>query len=166
MLASVPSAPLAKRIVAVATSSIPSWPWKLADVRADPVDRRPTRNAEHVDVVDAVLEQRAGAGERAVAAPRRAVVALDRDELVVAEHHAHHPAGGRLVDEVLGPQVRRRTTQHQADLVDDTGVGDTLGHLLGRGRASKASGFSQKIARPRAAALSTWRGCSLVHVQM
>ena len=94
MLASVPSAPLSKRTVAVATSSIPSWPWKLvvwALTRVDLADEE----AQHVDVVDAVLEQRAGPGEGAVAPPRRAVVALDRDELVVAEDDAHHRAGGR-----------------------------------------------------------------------
>jgi len=61
--------------------------------------------AQHVDVVDAVLQQRAGAHQRPVGAPCAGVVTLDGDELVVAEHHGHQPAGGRLVDEVLGPQV-------------------------------------------------------------
>ena len=74
------------------------------------------------------------------------------------------PAAG-VVDEVLGPQIRRRAAQHEADLVDDAGLGDHRRHLLARHARSNASGFSQKTARPRAAALSTWRECSLVHVQ-
>ena len=58
-----------------------------------------------------------GADERPVAPPRRVVVALDRDELVVAEHDRHHAAGGRVVDQVLRPVVRRGAAQHEADLV-------------------------------------------------
>ena len=73
---------------------------------------------------------------------------LDRDELVVAEHHRHHPTGSRVVDEVLGPVVRERATQHEADLVGEPGPGDLRGHRLGCRRCSTANGFSQKIGEP------------------
>ena len=66
---------------------MPSCPWKLVDVRADPIDLA-DQYAQHVDVVDAVLEQRARSGERAIAAPCGLVVTLDRDELIVAEDDA------------------------------------------------------------------------------
>ena len=106
---------------------------EVGGVRADPLDR-PAEQVEHVDVVDAVLEQRAAADEAAVGAPRGAVVALHRDELVVAHHHRHQPTGGRIVDEVLGLEERRRAAQHEADLVDDPGVEGEVGHLLGGGQ--------------------------------
>jgi hypothetical protein len=81
-------------------------PMKVGGVRADALDVA-NEVAEHVDVVDAVFQQRAGAHQRAVRAPGGGVVALDRDELIVAEHHAHHSAGRRVVDEVASPQERR-----------------------------------------------------------
>ena len=94
------------------------------------------------------------------------VVALDGDELVVAEHDGHHPAGGRVVDEVLGPEVGGRAAQHEADLVGDArGVGQ-VGHRARASAVVNASGFSQNTCSPRATAASQQRGCSLVQVQM
>ena len=67
---------------------------------------------------------------------------------------------------MLRPQVGGRAPQHQPDLVDDAGLGDRSTAIRSAVATSNANGFSQKIARFRAAAFSTWRRCSLVHVQM
>ena len=95
---------------------MPSWPWNSA---ACPVTslRRPEEELEQVEVVDRVFEQRAGPDLVAVGAPGRVVHALDRDELVVAEHHAHHAPALGLIDQTLEKQEGGRIAQHQADLI-------------------------------------------------
>ena len=50
--------------------------------------------AQHVDIVDAVLQQSAGPDQRLVCAPCTGVVALDWNELVVAKDDGHHAPGG------------------------------------------------------------------------
>ena len=112
----------------------------------DPVERGRARRddldaadeeLEHVDVVHRVLEQRACARLLDVTSPRRGVVALDRDELIVSEHDAHHRSRLGSRDDVSEPKERGRASQHEPDLVGDTRSGDRLGHRsgprLGRG---------------------------------
>ena len=59
---------------------------------ADRLDRA-AHPLHHVDVMDRVFEQRAAATPSGIDAPRRSVVALDRDELVIAERHRQQAAG-------------------------------------------------------------------------
>ena len=83
---------------------------------------------QHVEVVDRVLEQGARAGLGDVAAPRRPVAALHRDELVVAEHHAHRsPARGVGGDRLQEPE-RGRVPEHEPDLIHHAGALHRLGH--------------------------------------
>lgn len=93
-------------MLTVITSSMPSWPWWVRGQRAD---RRhwPDEEVEQVDVVDRVLEQCAGTGAGDIGSPRRAVVTLDRDELVVAEHDRQWRAGGGIGDQVTSHDERR-----------------------------------------------------------
>src|SRR3954469_8538223 len=78
----------------------PVMAMEVGRVRTDVTDL-PDEESQHVDVVNAVLEQRARPGQVAVAAPRGAVMALNGDELVVSEDDSHHRAGRMVVDEML-----------------------------------------------------------------
>ena len=129
---------------------------------ATPVDRS-EHPLEDVEVVDRVLEQRARPGLGRVGPPRRAVLALDRDVLVVAEHDAHHPAALGPVHRVAQVDERGRVAQHQADLVDHARPPHRVGHGDGR---LEVDG-QRLLAEHREVALddrSTRRGCSAVQV--
>ena len=85
--------------------------------------------AQHVDVVDRVLEQRPAARLVHVGAPCRRVEALDREVLVVPEDGREGSAVLALGDEVGRGPEHRRVPQHEADLVRD--VSKDTGKALG-----------------------------------
>ncbi len=103
---------------------------KRSRARRDDLDAA-DEELEHVDVVHRVLEERARSGLLDVTSPGRRVVALDRDELVVSKHDAHHRAGLGSRDDVPEPEERGRASQHETDLIGHSRSGDRLGHRSG-----------------------------------
>ena len=90
--------------------------------------------AQDVDVMDGVLDQASSAGHGHVAAPRRAVQALDREVLVVAKDRRHGRAELVRGEQVPQGPEHRGGAQHQADLGGHAGTGDHVGQCLGAGQ--------------------------------
>ena len=103
---------------------------------------------EHVEVVDGVLDERAGARLGGIAAPRRAVVPANRDELVVAEDHAHRAAAVGIGDEVAQDIERGRAPQDQPDLVGDARGRHDLGHGTGIGDGRRQRLLAEDVEPP------------------
>ena len=108
--------------------------------------------AQHVDVVDRVLEQRAAARLFDVGPPVGAVHALGREVLVVAQHRGQRPP---VADRTRRPRPRRRNTGAWRS-TSPTWCGTLLEQRAPTSSHSAsvgASGFSQKTgdaaARPR-----------------
>ena len=104
----------------------------LSNGAADRIDR--TAHPLHdVDVVNRVLEERAAPAPSGIDSPRRSVVALDRDELVVAERHGEQPARPRIGEQGAGVHELRGEAQDQPDLVHHPGRFDCVDHPLRNG---------------------------------
>ena len=99
-----------------------------------------------------------------VGAPRRAVHALDREVLVVAEHDGHRPAVPTRRHRVGERGEHRRVAQHEPDLVRATRAAASA--IVRHSSIVGASGFSQKTARSRATAARTASAWPAVQVQI
>ena len=82
-------------------------PTMAVEIRLSGTDRmnRSDKGVQHVDVMNAVFQESSGTGFARIASPRRPVMALDRDELIIAENDAHDPSGRRLRDELSSHQI-------------------------------------------------------------
>ncbi len=96
-----------------------------------------------VDVVDRVLQQRAAACAGGVDPPVRAVVALDRNELIVAKRHREQATGALIGEQRLGVQELWHEPQDQTDLTRDLGSFDGVDHSLGRRSVDRERLFAE-----------------------
>ena len=142
---------------------MPGLPWNVLDLPLTD-DRRAEQPLERVDVVDRVLEHRAGSGLLGVGAPGGAVHPLHGEELVVAQHRGLDAAAARILDLVLELEERRAAAEHEPDLVHHAGGRDRRRPSPGRRRARWRAASRRTPAAPRSTAAATRRGCSLVQV--
>ena len=128
--------------VAAAVSSMPGIAEATRGARGD-LDRIAERPAQHVDVVDRVLDHRSAARVRDIAAPGRAVEALHREVLVVAHHRREHAAVLARRDRAREFAEHRRPPQHETR--PDAERARARPRPASAVARSGASGFSQKI---------------------
>ena len=111
----------------MSASSMPVCPWNSAEwpltIRAGP-RRNSSRSRSWIECSSRVP----GTDLVDLGSPRRVVHALDRDELVVAEHDAHHPPTLGVVDHALQHQERGRVAQHETYLIGHARGSHRLDH--------------------------------------
>ena len=117
------------------TSSIPGAPFRYTGYAVESRDR-PEHPGEHVDIVHAMLGQRATGGERRIVAPEARMRAANRE---IPGRRASSPRGScRPPDRSpgrAGHRVDGREAHHQTDLPD------------ARPRAPIAAGISSGVGR-------------------
>ena len=126
---SVPNAPLSNSNRATVASSIRVSPWCCRAIAL--TDRTGPKIQRRMSTSWIECSSSAPRPARArICPPRRRVLALDRQVLVVGEVDRHHVARSLVIEEVANHHVAGQEAEDQPDLVDDAGLFDVSDHLL------------------------------------
>ena len=136
-------------------SSMPAWPKRVADPRRDGLGIAEDP-AEHVDVVDRVLDERAATGRRRHPCARSN--RRDPGSGSTGRRATSSRAAGRSFPDATSSAARANTGAYRS--TSPTWCGTRASSVATRSQSAYvgASGFSQKTARPASTAARLLRG--------